>query len=275
MSRFLLKLAVPLIPLALLTPPAAAQDAAAPAGAESAATPAEAETPQGVAAPPPDATADTPAEAPSEAPAAVSPSALASGGPTGIGRPALPEEIAAWDLKVMPDGRGLPAGSGDVATGEDLFIEHCAVCHGDFAEGLDNWPSLAGGEGTLDRDDPEKTVGSYWPYLSTVWDYVNRSMPFGQAQILTPDETYAITAYILYSNQLVEDDFVLSGANFAEVKMPNAGGFIEDDRPETEYGRFSQQPCMENCKDKVEITRHASNLDVTPGDSGGEGATLD
>lgn len=263
MSKFLLNLTVP---LALLTLPAMAQDAAAPAR----------EVPAAEA--PVDATAAAPADAAAEAaPAAPAPApaALSSGGPTGIGRPALPEEIAAWDVKIMPDGRGLPAGSGDVTTGEDLFIEHCAVCHGDFAEGLDNWPSLAGGEGTLDRDDPEKTVGSYWPHLSTVWDYINRSMPFGQAQILTPDETYAITAYILYSNQLVEDDFVLSDANFAEVQMPNAGGFVEDDRPATEYGRFSQEPCMENCKTDVEITRHASNLDVTPGDSGSEGATLD
>lgn len=169
-------------------------------------------------------------------------------------------------------------GLGDVATGEELFIEHCASCHGDFAEGLDNWPSLAGGEGTLDHDDPDKTVGSFWPYLSTVWDYVHRSMPFGQAQILTPDETYAITAYILYSNMLVEDDSVLSNENFTEVVLPNADGFIVDDRPETEYGLFSQEPCMEDCKESVQITRHASFLDVTPGDSAdgvGEGATLD
>lgn len=191
-------------------------------------------------------------------------------GPYGLGRAALPEEIAAWDVKVMPDGRGLPPGSGDVMTGEELFIDHCAACHGDFAEGLDNWPSLAGGDGTLDRDDPKKTVGSYWPYLSTVWDYVHRSMPFGQAQILTPDEVYAITAYILYSNMLVEDDFVLSNENFAEVALPNAGGFIVDDRETTEYPLFSQAACMENCKENVEITKHASNLDVTPGDSTGE-----
>jgi len=217
----------------------------------------------------------TPAEA---APAPVKAAVPAEGARFGLGREALSEEIAAWDVKVMPDGRGLPEGSGDVATGEELFIEHCASCHGDFAEGLDNWPSLAGGEGTLDRDDPEKTVGSFWPHLSTAWDYIHRSMPFGQAQILTPDETYAITAYILYSNNLVEDDFVLSKENFAEVVMPNAEGFIVDDRPETEYARFSQEPCMEDCKENVEITRHASFLDVTPGDStdgGEEGATLD
>lgn len=187
--------------------------------------------------------------------------------PLGLGREALPEEIAAWDVDVMPDGTGLPEGSGDVATGEELFLEKCAACHGDFAEGLDNWPALAGGEDTLDREDPVKTVGSYWPHLSTLWDYVHRSMPFGQAQILTPDETYAITAYILYSNYLVEEDFVLSKENFADITMPNAEGFIIDDRPETEYPVFTAEPCMDNCKESVEITMHASVLDVTPDDA--------
>ncbi|RMC30312.1 c-type cytochrome [Paracoccus alkanivorans] len=187
--------------------------------------------------------------------------------PLGLGREALPEEIAAWDVDVMPDGTGLPEGSGDVATGEGLFLEKCAACHGDFAEGLDNWPALAGGEDTLDREDPVKTVGSYWPHLSTLWDYVHRSMPFGQAQILTPDETYAITAYILYSNYLVEEDFVLSKENFADITMPNAEGFIVDDRPETEYPLFTTEPCMDNCKESVEITMHASVLDVTPDDA--------
>lgn len=185
----------------------------------------------------------------------------------GLGRAALPEEVAAWDVKIMPDGRGLPQGSGDVATGEDLYLEHCAVCHGDFAEGIDNWPKLAGGDGTLADENPLKTVGSYWPHLSTLWDYVHRSMPFGQAQILTPDETYAISAYILYSNFIVDEDFTLSRENFLEVDMPNADGFLVDDRPETEYPVFSQPPCMADCKENVEITKHASVLDVTPGNS--------
>ena len=191
-------------------------------------------------------------------------------GEYGLGREALPEEIAAWDVKIMPDGRGLPEGSGDVWTGDEVFAEHCAVCHGDFAEGIGNWPKLAGGQGTLDRKDPLKTVGSYWPHLSTVWDYVNRSMPFGNAQSLTPDDVYAITAYILYSNNLVEDDFTLSHENFAEFEMPNADGFIVDDRAETEYAIWHGEPCMENCKDSVEITMRAAVLDVTPDEEGTE-----
>ncbi|TBN38353.1 cytochrome c [Paracoccus subflavus] len=205
------------------------------------------------------AMAQTPATQPQDAAAASQ--------PLGLGRPALPEEVAAWNLDVSPDGTGLPEGSGDVMTGEEVYLENCAACHGDFAEGLDNWPSLAGGEGTLDQQNPEKTIGSYWPYLSTVWDYVHRSMPFGNAQILSADDTYAIVAYLLYSNALVEDDFVLSRENFTEVQLPNVDGFIPDDREETEYGVFSAEPCMENCKESVEVTMRASVLDVTPGSS--------
>lgn len=181
----------------------------------------------------------------------------------GLGRPALPEEVAAWDLDVSPDGTGLPEGSGDVWTGDELFADYCAVCHGDFAEGVGNWPKLAGGKGTLDHEDPLKTVGSYWPYLSTTWDYVNRSMPFGNAQSLTADEVYAIVAYILYSNDLVDEDFVLSKETFMEVEMPNADGFIVDDRLTAE-AHFVRDPCMENCKDNVEIIMRARVLDVTP-----------
>ena len=190
----------------------------------------------------------------------------------GLGREALPEEIAAWDLDVHPDGTGLPPGSGDVMTGEEIFAQQCAACHGDFAEGVGNWPKLAGGEDTLDHDDPVKTVGSYWPYLSTTWDYINRSMPYGNAQSLDPDEVYAITAYILYSNFLVDEDFVLSDQTFFDVEMPNADGFFVDDRAKVEYPRWSVEPCMENCKDSVQVTMRAMILDVTPDTDAGTGA---
>ncbi|SER01506.1 c-type cytochrome [Thalassovita taeanensis] len=190
----------------------------------------------------------------------------------GLGRAALPEEVAAWNHDVRPDGLGLPEGTGSVEDGETIFSDNCAMCHGEFAEGVDNWPKLAGGMGTLDRDDPLKTVGSYWPYLSTTWDYINRSMPFGNAQTLTPDEVYAIVAYILYSNDMVDDDFVLSKETFLDVEMPNADGFIIDDRAETEYPQFSQAPCMENCKAEVKVTMRAAVLDVTPDVAGDEAA---
>lgn len=194
----------------------------------------------------------------------------ATAGEYGLGRPALPEEIAAWDIDVSPDGTGLPEGSGDVFTGEEVFAEKCAVCHGDFAEGVDNWPKLAGGQGTLDHEDPLKTVGSYWPYLSTTWDYVNRSMPFGAAQTLEADEVYAIVAYILYSNDLVDDEFVLSNETFADVELPNAEGFFVDDRLQSEAHFWKAEPCMSDCKDTVEITMRARVLDVTPEEESSE-----
>ncbi len=191
----------------------------------------------------------------------------AAAGAFGIGREALPEEVAAWNIDIRPDGQGLPEGRGDVWTGEEVYVENCAMCHGDFGEAVGRWPMLAGGRDTLTREDPVKTIGSFWPYLSTVFDYVHRAMPFGAAQSLTPDEVYAITAYLLYVNDIVEDDFELSHENFAEVRLPNEDGFFMDDRPETELVKFSGEPCMENCKDGVEITMRASVLDVTPGDS--------
>jgi len=193
--------------------------------------------------------------------------------PLGLGRPALPEEIAAWDHEISPDGTGLPAGSGNAYDGEEVFADKCAACHGDFAEGIDNWPKLAGGMDTLDHEDPLKTVGSYWPYLSTAFDYIKRSMPYGNAGTLTDDEVYQIVAYILYSNDMIEDDFELSRETFFDVKMPNAEGFILDDRAETEYAIWSGEPCMENCKDgPVEVTMRAMVLDVTPEEEGAEAA---
>lgn len=191
----------------------------------------------------------------------------------GLGRPALPEEIAAWDVTVLPDGSGLPEGSGDVATGEEVFAEKCSSCHGDFAEGIDSWPVLAGGQGTLKDVRPVKTVGSYWPYLSTVFDYVHRSMPFGGAQTVSADEAYAITAFLLYSNGLVEDDFELSKDNFTQISMPNADGFYVDDRSQTEYPQFSAPACMENCiPGEVKVTKRAVELNVTPQDPDGKPA---
>lgn len=193
----------------------------------------------------------------------------------GLGRAAMPEEIHAWDRDVRPDGLGLPDGSGDVATGEEVFSEHCAACHGEFAEGVDNWPKLAGGKDTLNRADPVKTVGSYWPYLSTTFDYVRRSMPYGNAQTLADDDVYAIVAYILYSNDLVDDDFVLSKDTFTGVELPNVDGFFVDNRDEVELPVYSAPACMENCKDSVEITKHATNLDVTPNDANDDAAPVE
>jgi cytochrome c len=238
-------------------------DMPAPARVATWVAPAQAEEPAPVAAP----AAAAPAAVQVAASAAV-PARVVTEGKMGLGRPALPEEVAAWNKDIMPDGSNLPVGSGDVWTGDEVFAEHCAACHGDFAEGIDNWPKLAGGWGSLADEDPLKTVGSYWPYLSTSFDYVRRSMPFGNAQSLTDDEVYAITAYILYSNNMVEDDFVLSNETFMDVEMLNGSGFVLDDRETSEAHFWTDAPCMENCKDTVEITMRATVLDVTPEEEG-------
>ncbi|SHM01475.1 c-type cytochrome [Roseibium suaedae] len=185
----------------------------------------------------------------------------------GLGRPAEADEIAAWDIDVRPDGTGLPEGSGTVAEGEVLFTDNCATCHGDFGEGAGRWPVLAGGQDTLKEDRPEKTIGSYWPYLSTVYDYVRRAMPYGNARSLSDDEVYALTAYLLYLNDVVTDEeFKLSKENFTGIHLPNEANFIADDRMAEAHNANKGDPCMTNCMaEPARITMHARVLDVTPG----------
>ncbi len=179
--------------------------------------------------------------------------------PLGLGRVAEPDEIAAWDIDVRPDGLGLPVGSGSVATGEEMFIEKCAACHGDFAEGVGRYPALAGGLDTLQDERPMRTIGSFWPYLSTGYDFINRAMTVGYGEPASDDEIYAILAYLLYSNDLVDEDFVLSRENFASIHLPNEGGFYMDDRAQTELPQFTHDACMSDCKTGVEITARVPN----------------
>ena len=183
-----------------------------------------------------------------------------------IGKIATKIEIAGWDIDVRPDGVGAPKGSGNAIDGEEIYVNRCASCHGDFGEGVDRWPALVGGDGTLASHDPEKTTGSYWPYASTIFDYVYRSMPFGEAQTLTHDETYKIVAYLLNMNEIIDEDFVLSEKNIGKIKMPNASGFsLPDPRPDvTKYK--DGQPCMKNCNVPVKIIGKARDIDVTPDD---------
>ncbi len=186
-----------------------------------------------------------------------------------LGRAALPAEITAWDIDVRPDGQGLPPGKGTAKDGERLFLEQCAACHGEFGEGAGRWPPVAGGRGSLKSENPEKTPGSYWPFASTIFDYVRRAMPFGNAQSLAPDDVYAITAFLLFMSDIVGEDFVLSNANFASVKLPNAGGFRDDDRETAEKQFWNREPCMKDCKAEVKILGHARALDVTPDEKKG------
>lgn len=189
----------------------------------------------------------------------------------GLGREATPEEVTAWDIDVRPDGKGLPPGSGSVAEGDEIFQQQCAVCHGVFAEGEGRWPVLAGGQNTLKAERPVKTIGSYWPYASTIFDYVRRAMPFGYAQSLEPDQVYAITAYLLFMNDVVTDsEFVLSKDNFTSIKMPNESGFFIDENLPDVPTLANGEPCMNNCKQIVEVTKRARIIDVTPEADGSE-----
>lgn len=198
-------------------------------------------------------------------PAVAQQAPAATPGKSGLGRVALPEEIAAWDIDVRPDGKGLPTGKGSVKQGEDLYMTQCAACHGEFGEGVGRWPPLAGGHGSLKGEGPEKTIGSFWPYVSTTFDYVNRAMPYGNARALSADEVYALTAYLLFLNDVVKDDFELSSGNFSSVKLPNAGGFMEDDRETAEKHFWKAEPCMSNCTPAApKVTMRARVLDVTP-----------
>ena len=184
----------------------------------------------------------------------------------GLGREATAAEIAAWNISVRPDGLGLPPGKGTVKQGEEIFIAQCTACHGEFGEGRDRWPSLSGGHGTLKHDRPDKTVGSFWPHQSTIFDYIKRSMPFGNAQSLSNDEIYALTAYLLHLNDIIKDtSFELNQRNFLSIRMPNAEGFYDDDREVAEKHFWNRKPCMKDCLATApRIAGRAQVLDVTP-----------
>jgi S-disulfanyl-L-cysteine oxidoreductase SoxD len=183
----------------------------------------------------------------------------------GIGRPVTKDEIKGWDIDVRPDGHGLPAGKGSVKQGEALYQERCASCHGEFGEGKDRWPPLIGGSGKLTDDDPKKAVGNYWPYATTLFDYIKRAMPFGNAQSMTDDEVYAITAYVLHLSDVLKDDAVLDRESLLKIKLPNAAGFTPDVRPDVK-GTL----CMKECKPSAEIHSEARKIDVTPEDERGK-----
>jgi S-disulfanyl-L-cysteine oxidoreductase SoxD len=185
----------------------------------------------------------------------------------GYGTTATPAQMAGWDIDVRgDDGLGLPPGKGSVERGAEVFADQCAACHGTFGEGEGRYPKLAGGTGTLRDDRPEPTVGSYWPFASTLFDYINRAMPFPAPRSLSSDDVYALTAYILNLNDVVASDFVADRVSLPKVKMPNRENFTwTDPRPDT-----NAKPCMSACVNPadVKITSTAEGRNLTPHTTG-------
>jgi cytochrome c len=143
-----------------------------------------------------------------------------------LGRVATPEEIAPWDASIGPDGVGLPPGSGTPKQGEAIYAARCVACHGEKGAGKPN-DQLVGGQGTLPGDRPPvKTVGSFWPYATTVFDYVRRAMPYDESKSLSNDEVYAVVAYILNLNGIIADNDTIDQQTLRKVKMPNRDGFV-------------------------------------------------
>jgi len=143
-----------------------------------------------------------------------------------LGQVGTPEEIASWDISIGPDGVGLPPGSGTPKQGEAVYAGKCVTCHGEKGAGKPN-DQLAGGQGTLPGDKPPvKTVGSFWPYATTIFDYVRRAMPYNESKSLTNDETYAVVAYILNLNGIIADNNTMDAQTLRKVKMPNWDGFV-------------------------------------------------
>jgi len=156
------------------------------------------------------------------------------GGPYGFGAPASAEDIAAIDIDAMPDGRGLPPGEGGYEEGKQVYMIQCAACHGQDLGGVaaTGGAALVGGRGTLASGKPKKTVESFWPYASTLFDFTKRAMPFHTPGSLTDDQIYAVSAYILAEGDIIGKDEVMNAETLPAVVMPNHDGFIPDPRPD-------------------------------------------
>lgn len=180
--------------------------------------------------------------------------AQAEDGPRyGFGTPLDAAEIRSWDIDVGPDGAGLPPGRGSAAEGESLYLAQCAACHGEFGEGVGRFPALLGTPATLVGERTSKTVGGYWPYATTLWDYINRAMPFGNAQSLSPDQVYAVTAYVLALNNIIDYDSVLDARSLPAVRMPNRDGFIV-----AEGTDIRVTACMHDCPAPTGVVSRAT-----------------
>jgi len=148
----------------------------------------------------------------------------AHGQSPGLGQPVTAAELAAIDFTIMPDGTGLPEGSGSAVQGAALYQQHCLACHGDKGVGGSN-DRLAGGHASLDTNRPVKTVGSYWPYATTIFDFIRRAMPYTAPGSLSNNQIYALTAYLLYINDIIAEQTVLDAKSLPEVDMPNRDNF--------------------------------------------------
>lgn len=149
-----------------------------------------------------------------------------------LGQSLTPDQIAALDISVLPNGAGLPEGRGTPRDGAKVYATHCAACHGDRGEGRADFAPLVGGRGTLSTDQPLLTVGSYWPTATTVFDYIRRAMPYNTPGVLTNDEVYAVTAWILEQNEILPAGAVLDRHSLPKIRMPNRNGFVPDARPD-------------------------------------------
>ena len=161
--------------------------------------------------------------------------------PYGIGRPATPAEIAGWNIDIDRYGNNLPPGSGSVSRGREVFDQQCAACHGTRGEGGVG-DRLVGGQGTLATPKPVRTVGSYWPYAPTLFDYIRRAMPQNAPQSLSNEDVYAVSAYILNLNGLLAADATLDAKTLSAIKMPNRSMFVGDPRPDVK-----NPACMSGC----------------------------
>jgi cytochrome c len=161
--------------------------------------------------------------------------------PYGIGRAATPAEIAGWNIDVDRDGNNLPPGSGTVSHGSEIFDQQCAACHGARGEGGIG-DQLVGGQGTLATSKPVRTIGSYWPYAPTLFDYTRRAMPQNAPQSLSNEEVYAVSAYILHLNGLLPAEATLDAKSLSAIKMPNRNMFVGESRPDVK-----NPACMTDC----------------------------
>jgi cytochrome c len=161
--------------------------------------------------------------------------------PYGIGRVATPAEIAGWNIDIGRDGSGLPPGRGTVGRGREVFAQQCAACHGEKGDGGVG-DKLVGGQGTIATARPVRTVGSYWPYAPTLFDYIRRAMPQNAPQSLSNEDVYAVSAYVLNLNGLLPDAATLDAKTLAAIKMPNRTMFVGDPRPDVK-----NPACMSGC----------------------------